>query len=397
LTTTDCGSGSAVPGRQPTLTIERHPRRRAMACVRVRKLHPDLIASLRACARAGQLPRSVLRVRVMAAEGPEGEDLPDVFGRHQVVQDGVRFIPHFPFAGGVRFRATFDPRPLGRPDSERLTLEFSLPRKTSMVRAQVQRVFPSGDSLPENLLRFHACFSAPMQRGQALDHITLLGPDGRPAPDVLYRPPVELWDRSMTDLTILLDPGRIKRGLGPNRALGPPLRAGQQYTLAIGPGMVDRSGRALQSCYKSFHVTAAIREPIAVERWQVVVPPSGSRAALELLFPHPLDWALLPHAITIASAGGRPMDGRIAIDQGERRWSFAPNLPWSSGAYRIRVASSLEDVCGNGLRGAFDRALRSAADAAREVAGDAVDLHFRLPRCLAPPAVSSCAHEIPGK
>ena len=40
-------------------------------------------------------------------------------------------------------------------------------------------------------------------------------------------------------------------------------------------------------------------------------------------------------------------DGRIAIDQGERRWSFTPTSPWAAGSYPVWIASSLEDVCGN--------------------------------------------------
>ena len=126
-----------------------------------------------------------------------------------------------------------------------LTLEFSLPKPMSAVGTQVKHVFPSSDSLPENLLRFYVCFSNPMQRGRTEEQITLLGPDGRPAPDTLYRPPVELWDRSMRHLTILVDPGRLKRRVGPNRELGPPLKAGQKYTLAIAPGMIDSLGRSI--------------------------------------------------------------------------------------------------------------------------------------------------------
>jgi hypothetical protein len=365
---------------QPTLMIDSDPCQRGSWYVSVHNIHPDLIASMRGCPQPGRLLQSMLRVRVIGVGGRGGEDLPDIFGLHEVLETGVRFIPHFPFESGVPFRAIFDPRQLGRPElPEVLTLEFSLPREMSTVRTEVKRVFPSCDSLPENLLRFYVCFSSPMQRGHAEEHVTLLGPDGRPAPDVLYRPPVELWDRSMMYLTILLDPGRIKRGVGPNRALGPPLKAGLEYTLAIGSGMVDSSGRPLrESFYKSFHVTEAVREPIAVEKWKVRPPPTKSRQPLELMFPKPLDWALLGHAITIASEDGQPKDGRIAIDQGERRWSFTPRSRWTSGSYRIRVASSLEDVCGNSLLEAFDRPLRSARDLAAEAASGSIAFPFRL-------------------
>ena len=75
----------------------------------------------------------------------------------------------------------------------------------------------------------------------------------------------------MRHLTILLDPGRLKRGVGPNRELGPPLKEGHEYTLAVGSGMVDLSGRPLrESFYKAFRVTEAVRERIAVEQWRIV-------------------------------------------------------------------------------------------------------------------------------
>jgi hypothetical protein len=325
---------------------------------------------------ARRLP-SLLRVRVVGAGGPGGKDVPDVCGRHQLLEDGVRFVPHFPFAPGVRFRATFDPRALGRPEtSEVLTLEFSIPDEPSAACTHVKHVFPSGDSLPENLLRFYVCFSNPMQRGRAEQHIALLGPDGLPAPDTLYRPPVELWDRSMRHLTVLLDPGRLKRSVGPNRELGPPLKAGQQYTLVIGSGMLDHSGRPLrQSFSKSFRVAEAVRDAVEIEPWIIDAPAAKSHEPLVLNFPKPLDWALLWHTIAIESEDGQPIAGRVAIDQDEKRWSFAPTAPWGAGAYYARVASSLEDVCGNSLLGAFDRPFRSAGSA-REVSSRSIP--FRL-------------------
>ena len=225
---------------QPTLMIDSDRCQAGLRCVSISNLHPDLIASLGKRSEVGRLLQSIFRVRVIGAGAPGDEDLPDVLGRHEFLENGVRFIPHFPFDSGIRFRAIFDPRPLGHPEfSEVLTLDFLLPTAMSDAATQVKQVFPSSDSLPENLLRFYVCFSNPMQRGRSEEQIKLLGPDGQPAPDTLYRAPVELWDRSMRHLTVLLDPGRLKRGVGPNRELGPPLKAGRKYTLAIAPGMID--------------------------------------------------------------------------------------------------------------------------------------------------------------
>jgi hypothetical protein len=258
-----------------------------------------------------------------------------------------------------------------------LTLEFSLSREQSVLPTQVTHIFPSSDYLPENLLRFYVCFSNSMQRGRVEPEIALLGPDGEPASDVLYRAPVELWDRSLRYLTILLDPGRLKRGVGPNRELGPPLKAGQVYTLAVGAGMTDLSGSQLpEAVYKRFRITDAVREPIAVEQWKIVPPDTNSRQPLVLMFARPLDWATLSHTITIASSCEESIDGRIVIDQWERRWSFTPRSPWTAGSYHVRVASSLEDVCGNSVIAAFDRPLRSASDLAYEAASRSIPFYL---------------------
>jgi hypothetical protein len=363
---------------RPTLLVDHDKGRVGSACVRIRNLDPNLVSFLGTHPQAGHLLRSILRVRVAGPEVQGCEDLPDVLGHYHVLEGGVRFVPYFPFESGLRYRASFDPRPLGCPDhSEMTTLEFSLPIRVNAEPTRVTDVFPSPDALPENLLRFYVRFSNPMQRGRAEEHIRLLGPEGRPATDVLYRPPRELWDRSMRHLTILLDPGRLKRWVGPNRELGPPLKPGQRYTLAIGAGMVDGSDRLLeQGFYKTFLVTDAIRQPIAVAHWKILLPATGSRKPLTIIFPRSLDWALLYRSITIAPWDGPPMQGGITVDQGERQWSFTPTLPWGAGSYSIRVGSDLEDVCGNGLTAAFDRPLRSGSALTIELANCSIPFHL---------------------
>lgn len=289
-------------------------------------------------------------------------------------EDGIRFVSYFPFERGVSYLASFDSRPLGHPHlTDVVTLEFSLSVEQAALPAEVTHIFPSGDCLPENLLRFYARFSNPMQRGRAAAEISLLGPDGEPATDALYRAPVELWDRTMRCLTILLDPGRLKRGVGPNRELGPPLITGQVYTLAVGAGMTDLFGSRLrETVYKRFLVTNAVRQPVEIEQWQVLPPEPNSRRPLVLMFPRSLDWALLAETITIASAHGRPINGGITIDQCERRWSFTPASPWRTGDYHVCVSSGLEDVCGNNLIAPFDRSLRSCGELQPEEAARSI-------------------------
>jgi hypothetical protein len=363
---------SETPANHPALSVESAPSGAGWS-VRARNLGPGFVAAL-----GGSLD-SVLRVKVVEAQNRNDEDLPDIAGDREILPDGVRFIPHFPFDSGVPFRAILDLRAPGRPGPPGIqTLEFSFRREATAAETAVTHVFPSIDVLPENLLRLYVCFSNPMQRYRAADNIEVLGPDGRPAPDVLYRAPVELWDRSMTCLTVLLDPGRLKRGVGPNRMLGPPLKAGQRYTLAISPGMIDVYGRPLREGFiKSFSVSEAVREPVAIEQWTIRPPEMGGRQALELVFPRPLDWAQLWRGFTIASESGQPVSGRIDIDLEEKRWRFTPDAPWQEGAHSILISADLEDVSGNTPYGAFDGPVRSADDVAREVASRSIPFEAR--------------------
>ena len=112
-----------------------------------------------------------------------------------------------------------------------------------------------------------------MQRGRALEEIALLGSEGQPVADALYRPPVELWDRTMLHLTVLLDPGRLKRWVGPNLELGPPLKAGQKYTLEIGSGMTDLYGRPLREPFrKDFALAIPNGSTSRLSRWDILPP-----------------------------------------------------------------------------------------------------------------------------
>lgn len=364
--------------KRPSLVIDSPLRTPGLLGLGVSLFDPDLTHSLDGYLQAGGRLQSILRVTVVPVDAPGDGNIPAILGRYQVSKDGIRFVPLFPFERGLLYRATFDAQPLGRSDlSGVLTIEFSLPREQNALPTEVKHIFPSSEELPENLLRFYIHFSNPMQRGRVEAEISLLGPDGKPASDVLYRAPVELWDKSMLHLTILLDPGRLKRGVGPNRELGAPLKPGLVYTLAIGAGMTDISDRRLcKTVYKPFRVTSALREPIQVEQWKIVPPATGSRHPLLLLFPRPLDWGLLSHAITIVSACGQAIAGRVAIDQCERRWSFIPTLPWTPGFYHVCAASSLEDVCGNSVVAAFDRPLRSGNDLAYEAANHLIPFYL---------------------
>jgi hypothetical protein len=367
------------PKSRPVLRADSEVSQLGPAGVTVSSLESGLMDAIdQAGQEAGTSLQDLLKVTVFQPGHPSIEPVPEIAGRYQVLNSGLRFVPYFPFEPGVSYRATFHPQLLDSSKAaEPLTCDFSYTAPPVLPRVSVQQVYPTSDCMPENLLRFYIVFSGPMQRGCSEQQIRLLGPDGVPAPDVLYRPPVELWDRDMRTLTILLDPGRLKRGVGPNSELGPPLKAGIRYTLVVGSGMLDDNGRPLIApLYKLFQVEEPVRQPIAVEQWRVELPATQSREPLVLSFPQQLDWALLANSIAITHVGAQEVAGEVMIDKHETRWSFTPLSDWSAGSYEVVVHPDLEDVCGNSILGAFDKPIRGGIDLQYEEATKQISFHL---------------------
>ena len=320
----------------------------------------DVIAALQHVATTSVL-RASFRVVVEGAS-IAGADPPAVLGRYQILPDRVRFTPRFPPQPGVRYRAVADFTTILTASALRpAMLEFTTAKMAAGPATVVQDVYPTAARLPANLLRFYVWFSRPMQEGYARYHITLLGPDGKADAAAFFPSETELWDPSMQRLTVLLDPGRIKRGVGPNLELGPPLREGGHYTLKIAAGMIDARGLALRTSYsKAFSVTSADRAAIDPRQWHIFRPSPGTRRPLIVAMPEPLDRALLARTVRLVRADQSPIAGRVRIDRHETRWAFLPASAWTAGSYRLEVDSSLEDVGGNTTWAPFDIAARGA-------------------------------------
>ena len=372
--------GRADIGTEPMLYFHVDVADPALGSVDLQNLTAEMVAQLRRADPSMAQWQSAFAVFVDQADSPASAIsltgmLPPVLGQYQILSDGVRFTPRFPPVQGLTYRATADLSAIlgSLAPANPLALTASLPPEVLVPPTVVDGVFPSGDVLPENLLRFYVYFSAPMQRGQARDQIVLLGPDGQPVSVAFFNTPTELWDPAMKRLTVLLDPGRVKRGVGPNVELGPPLRQGYRYTLVIGADMIDAKGNRLRGSFaKSFSVAAAIRKAIDPRQWIVSLPVSGTRRPLALTFPAPLDQALLSREVRIVGPDEKPVAGDIEIDRHETQWAFTPSSVWQAGSYHVEIGTRLEDVSGNTIWVPFDVDARN--DTARQSAQRQVSL-----------------------
>ena len=110
----------------------------------------------------------------------------------------------------------------------------------------VARIYPSGDTVPENLLRIYVEFSGPMGRPSGIPHMKLLGSDGREIEGAFLPLDYEFWDPAHTRFTAFLDPGRVKSGILPNKQMGRALDAGRTVTLVISPRVARRARPAVE-------------------------------------------------------------------------------------------------------------------------------------------------------
>ena len=140
-----------------------------------------------------------------------------------------------------------------------------------------------------------------MRRGQVAKRIRLLDEKHEVIQSAFIVGPLgELWDRDQRRLTLLFDPGRIKRGVGPNRRLGPALVPGLERTLVIVGQFTDAEGRSINTeIRKTYKIVDAIRNAVPPSRWKIAAPETGSRAPLRIRFTRALDHGMLSHAIRV--------------------------------------------------------------------------------------------------
>ena len=300
-----------------------------------------------------------------------GNDVPPILGSYAVENGSLVFRPQFPLARGVHIRAIFH-----RPGIRVIEASFEITGAPLAPSTRVDHVYPSSDLLPTNELKFYLSFSAPMDRGQAWHHIHLLRSDGSEVHLPFLEINQELWNRDNTRLTVLFDPGRIKRGVLPNVRLGMALEEGKRYTLVIDRDWMDGRGAPLvQGFRKSFRVGPAERAPIDPTQWRVSAPKAGTSSALIVDFPRPLDYALLQRLVSVAAPSGS-VTGNISVVREETEWRFVPSALWKSGNYQVVINTDLEDLAGNKVGRAFD--VDTFERVTKHMATDTVSLPFQV-------------------
>jgi hypothetical protein len=264
----------------------------------------------------------------------------------------------FPFDQGREYDVTLDGArlPGGQPAAWAgpITAVVGRPGVVRAPSTVVTRVYPSAKVVPANQLRLYLHFSAPMDWRSGYDYVTLLDDQGQEVVDAFLPLDADFWNDDRTRYTVFFDPGRVKRGILPNRQMGRALEAGKRYTLVVKQEWRDGHGMPLREEFRhQFSAGPAIEAPLSMTAWTVAAPIAGTREPLTVTFPAPLDDGLLRRALGVAK-GGKAIEGTIAIESDETRWSFTPASPWMPGAYELVALAFLEDLAGNRIGRAFE-------------------------------------------
>jgi hypothetical protein len=218
--------------------------------------------------------------------------------------------------------------------------------------ARVTGISPSGETLPENLLRIYVWFSAPMAGESGLPHVTLIDEREGAVADAFLPVDGGFWNHDFTRYTLFFDPGRVKDGI---LRSGRPLMAGHRYRLVIAHHWRDANGAPLAEPFEHrFRAGPAVTSPLDLAAWSITAPPAGSKAPLEIRFPWPLDHALALRAIGIETAAGQAVAGEVSIDAMDTTWRLTPQEPWRAGRYAVVALDTLEDPAGNRIGRAFE-------------------------------------------
>jgi len=272
-------------------------------------------STLRALDRAELTPdqwSSVLRVAV-------DTDAAAILGEHTIADDALRFTPLFPFDHGRPYQVRFDPARVpgaGADAGSVVEATVGRPASTAVPSTVVARVYPSGDLVPENLLRMYVEFSAPMGRKSGVEYISLLDHKGQEIPGAVLPLDYEFWSPDHTRFTVFFDPGRVKKGILPNLQMGRPLEVGRSVTLVISREWRDEHGLPLKEDFRrALRVGPTDLDPLDTAAWRIQSPTAGGRSGVVVTFPEPLDHGLLMRALGI-TRDGREVAGDIAVDQG---------------------------------------------------------------------------------
>lgn len=290
----------------------------------------------------------LLRVCVVNADGDRG---PAVFAKYAIENRKLILRPRFSLLPGVTYLA------IGKDASgNEATKKWTVPRAKTET-PEVTAVYPSGETVPANCLKFTVHFSQPMREGRAIfEQIQIVDGNGDVVPDPWRR--TELWSKDAKRVTMWIHPGRVKQGVNLREDFGPVLRPNEKYKLVVTAKVRSAAGKPLAKDFERiFRATQEDHTRVEPGRWKISSPRIKTRDPLTISFDKPLDHALASRMLSVHQ-GDTQVKGDVDVGKKETEWRFTPSQPWGQAPVVVRVDPRLEDLAGNTPVRVFDTDLR---------------------------------------
>ena len=260
-------------------------------------------------------------------------------------ENHITFIPIVPFRNGKTYILYFKGNKIS---------EFTITNKIIKQTVIIKNIFPLYDSVPENLLKFYLVFSSPMQETtDALNYISVKNLQTNKNVDIFLPLETELWNAEHTELTLWLDPGRIKKDLIPNLKLGKPLAKNTSYEVKIDSNWTNANNIKLDKTYiKNFVVIEKDTIKPSINLWKISQPQKATLDSINILFKEKIDLMLIKKNVAVFNNNIK-VKGEIKIIN-KNNIFFKPFKTWKKGSVKISVNSNLEDLAGNNFKRLFD-------------------------------------------
>jgi hypothetical protein len=89
-----------------------------------------------------------------------------------------------------------------------------------------------------------------------------------------------------------------------------------------------------------------------------------------------MDHALAQRLIRVAIDQGEMAEGKVSLEDQERRWTFTPDNVWRRGRYQLIIHTAVEDLAGNNIGKPFEVDLFEGVE--RRLSTTTVRLSFEI-------------------
>ena len=221
---------------------------------------------------------------------------------------------------------------------------------------EVEKIYPSGPELPANLLKIYVKFSKPISPAKVFDHILILDEHEIAVERAVLELENPLLSGDGTLLTLWIEPGRQKRGLGPNLMLGPVFTEGRSYQIQVSESLKDLNGVPMKK--RGMHYFKIIkddRKKIDASKWQIDKPDIETFQDLIITCGETLDFGSALSGISILNNKDEVVEGTWHFAEHETKLIFSSVNIWSAGSYTLVIDHVVEDLAGNNLVRLFDQ------------------------------------------